>query len=175
MTLVPPSLLSEERAVEPGSTRDAADEALAWACLKDAVTALADAARERAIAAMAAQASEKQAVLDAAGDRLGTVSYTGGELRAEVTDKGKLLRWVKENHPTEIIEEVAPAFLWALVQKAVADATQDGVESGEVLPGIRVGRMNPGLRITKTKLAREMGKQITERLLGLFEDRQLGQ
>jgi hypothetical protein len=175
MTLVPPSLLSEERAVEPGSTRDAADEALAWACLKDAVTALADAARERAIAAMAAQASEKQAVLDAAGDRLGTVSYTGGELRAEVTDKGKLLAWVKANHPTEVVEDVRVAFTAGLLAQAVALAIQEGVESGEVLPGIRVGRMNPGLRITKTKLAREMGKQITNRVLLGFEDRSLGQ
>lgn len=172
--LEPPPLLSEDRAVQPGSTRDAADEALAWACVKDAVTALADAARERAIAAMSEQASEKQAVLDAAGDRLGTVSYTGGELRAEVMDKGKLLRWVKENHPTEIIEEVAPAFLIALIQRALNNALEDGVESGEVLPGIRVGRMNPGLRITKTKLAREMGRQITERVLLGFQDRTLG-
>lgn len=172
--LEPPPLLSEDRAVPPGTTRDAADEALAWACVKDAVTALADAARERAIAAMSAQASEKQAVLDAAGDRLGTVSYTGGELRAEVMNKGALLRWVKENHPTEVIEEVAPAFLIALIQRALNQALEDGVESGEVLPGIRVGRMNPGLRITKTKLARDMGRQITERVLLGFEDRTLG-
>jgi hypothetical protein len=175
MTLVPPSLLSEDRAVPPGSTRDAADEALAWACLKDAVTALADAARERAIAAMQEQASEKQAVLDAAGDRLGTVTYTEGELAAKVTDGAALTRWVQENHPSEIVPTVNGAFLSLLLARAVEQARADGVASGEVLPGISVAYPEPVLRITKTKLAREMGKQITNRVLLGFEDRSLGQ
>lgn len=170
--LVP--LLTEERGVPAGTTRDAADEALAWMCLKDAVGALAEEARQRAGVAMREQASEKQAVLNAAGDRMGTVTLTGGELKAEVFDKTRLLAWVKEHHPTEVYEEVRPAFLHGLLGNVVAQAQADGVISGEVLPGIRVGETEPTLRITKTKVAREMGKEIAARVLGAFEDRTLG-
>lgn len=167
-------LLTEDRGVAAGTTRDAADEALAWMCLKDAVGALAEEARQRAGAAMREQASEKQAVLNAAGERMGTVTLTGGELKAEVVNKDKLLRWVLENHPGEVYSEIRPAFLHRLLGEAAAQAAADGVASGEVLPGIHVGETEPILRITKTKVAREMGKEIAARVLGAFEDRQLG-
>jgi hypothetical protein len=143
-------------------------------CLKDAVGALAEQARQRAGVAMREQASEKQAVLNAAGERMGTVTLSGGELKAEVMSKEKLLKWVLDNHPGEVYYEIRPAFLHRLLGEAVAQAQADGVASGEVMPGIYVGEMEPTLRITKTKIAREMGQSIAARVLGAFEDRHLG-
>ena len=170
----PMPLLTTAREVPPGSTRDAVDEALAWQCLKDAVGALADQARERARAAMLAQASEKQAVLDAAGDRMGTVTLAQGDLRVDVLNRARLIEYVQANFPSEIVPDVRSTFIHVLLQSAVEQAREDGVTSGEVLPGIYVGEAEPVLRITKTKVAREMGQRIAARVLGAFEDRHLG-
>lgn len=148
------------------STRQAADEAFAWQCLKDALCELVDQARQAATASMEEAASEKQAVFNADGDRLGTVTYTPGVLQAEVLSAPKLLAWVKEHHPSEVVEQVNVAFIKVLMDRAIAQAEQDGVVSGEVLPGIHVGMGNPVMRIVKTKVGRETGRTILDNLIG---------
>lgn len=148
------------------STREAVNEAFAWQCLRDAVAELVEQARHHADRSMYDAASERQAVINAAGERLGTVTWTPPQLQAEVLSKAKLLAWVKEHHPTEVVEDVNPAFTKRLMDQAIAQAEQDGVVGGEVLPGIHVGYGKAVMRMTKTDAGRSTGRTILDNLIG---------
>lgn len=167
--LVP--LLGNDPEVAARNVREATDEAFAWQCLADALGDLVSEARDRARRSMTEMASEKQAVLADDGDRLGTVSLGGSDLKAEVLSKAKLVAWVKEHHPTEIVEDVNPAFTLKLMGMAVDQAREDGVIGGEVLPGIHVGEANPVMRIVKTARGRALGRELLARVLEDFTAR----
>lgn len=87
--------------------RDAALRAAIWGVI-------ADAAKERQSEAKQELAGMESGDTIAAkldGRLVGKASLTSGRSKLVVTDERKLLEWVKEHHPTEIVEAVNPAFM----------------------------------------------------------------
>lgn len=84
------------------------------------------------------------------GVHVGTVTFKQGNTTAGVVDERALLAWVRENRPDEIIEQVRPSYLAAVLDQAKrrgAAVTGDG----EVIPGIAVRQGDPYLSVLPTK------------------------
>jgi len=86
-----------------------------------------------------------------------TVSLPVSKTRAVVSDPDAVLRWVRTRHPSEVVEQVRPAFARALpgLLKVSGDVVIDP-ETGEVVPGMAVaeGGIPGSLRIVPTDEAK---------------------
>lgn len=109
--------------------------------LKDAVETELEAARAEAREAIVKAREElgvkSVEVTTPAGDSVATVTVAGGGIAAAVGYDDLFLSWVKENHPTEVVESVRPAFAKSLLGRLekVGDRWVDP-NTGEVVDGI---------------------------------------
>jgi hypothetical protein len=109
--------------------------------LKDAVEAELDAARAEArdviIKAREELGVKSVEVTIPSGEVVATVTVAGGGVAPAVHYEDTFLRWVKENHPTEVVESVRPTFSKALLGR-LEPAGDRWVDSatGEVVDGI---------------------------------------
>lgn len=109
--------------------------------LKDAVEAELDAARAEARAVIIKAREElgvkSVEVTTPDGEIVATVTVAGGGIAPAVHYDETFLAWVKENHPTEVVEAVRPAFSKALLGR-LEQAGDKFVDpnTGEVVPGI---------------------------------------
>jgi hypothetical protein len=69
------------------------------------------------------------------GVRIGKVMVVSGRVTLSVTNEAALTAWVKENHPSEIVETVRDSFKAALLNRAK--------DSGELIPGMDLRIGNP--------------------------------
>lgn len=83
-------------------------------------------------------------------------SWSKGSRKVVVTDERAFLEWVRENHPTEIVESVNPAYLASL--KQVGDVLVD--KDGQVADGVAVVTGNPSLSVRSEKGALELVAQM---------------
>jgi len=83
---------------------------------------------------------------------LAKASWSKGSRKVVVTDERAFLEWVRENHPTEIVESVNPAYLASL--KQVGDVLVD--KDGQVADGVEVVTGNPSLSVRSEKQALEL-------------------
>ncbi len=136
------------------SVRSAAEEAILWAAIKDAVTKRYAEARAAAVAKMGEQGVLRMEVRAAEDrERLGTLSTTEGSWAVEV-DEQKLLAWVRVNRPGEAYQPATPwlvreAFVEWCTQQAKANAAADA--AGDVSPGpvpcdLETGAVIPGVK-----------------------------
>lgn len=72
------------------------------------------------------------------GTVIGAVTIGKPAESAVVTDERALLAWVRKNRPTELIEQVNPAYLDQLKRQAKANGDFPVTADGEVIPGIEV-------------------------------------
>ncbi len=113
----------------------------------------AKAAKESAKAELAGLLLAGDTVAGRVGDEiLCKASWSKGSARVVVTDEKAFTAWVKEKHPTEIVETVNPAYIKALKQidGALVDA------AGEIAPGIEVQVGDPSLSVRAEKGALEI-------------------
>lgn len=109
--------------------------------LKDAVEAELDAARAEArdviIKAREELGVKSVEVTVPDGEVVATVTVAGGGTAPAVHYDETFLAWVKENHPTEVVEAVRPAFSKALLGR-LEQAGDKFVDpnTGEVVAGI---------------------------------------
>ena len=71
------------------------------------------------------------------GKAIGKATMAAGRQRLTITDVRALTEWVRDHHPTEIIESVNPAYMKVLE----ATAKNLGVvidNQGEVIPGVEI-------------------------------------
>lgn len=98
----------------------------------------AKAAKDAARAELAGALPFGDTVAGRAGDDIVCkVSWSKGATKIVVADERALLEWVKVHHPTEIVEQVNPAYLKSLkaVGAAVVDADGVVVDGAEVVTG----------------------------------------
>lgn len=62
------------------------------------------------------------------GTTVGTVTMTHGAASAKVVDEQAFTAWVQDNYPTEIVEQVRPAFKRSVLDRVKRD--------GELPPGV---------------------------------------
>ncbi len=84
---------------------------------------------------------------------VGAVTYAKGSPTARVTDPGALLKWVRDNRPTEIVESVRGSYLAALLSTAKKYGEAVDERTGEVIPGIEVHTGDPVLKVVPEKTA----------------------
>jgi hypothetical protein len=157
-------------ACEDPSPIEAAEVALFWGAINTGMrTQMAD-ARETALRVLAGAQITAQAVLDADGVRLGTVTWSPPtEGSPVVTDELALLRWVKRNRPQEVMirEEVREAFVKWLIADAKANPEKVPIDkaTGEVVPGITVipAEAVGKLRVTPTAEGRARIRELLQR------------
>jgi hypothetical protein len=87
------------------------------------------------------------------GELVGTVTIVNGRRSARVVDDAAFLRWVKENHPSEVqtVESVRPAFIGALLDATKSFGSPvDPITGGTDVPGVVVstGEPYPMIRLT---------------------------
>lgn len=117
-----------------------------------ALRVLADKVRERSDAVKAELAAgldvgdRKTATLDD-GTIVGSVSYARGRISARVTDPSALADWVADTYPDEVVPQVRPAFLAAILD-ASKRAGQPMTPDGNLdVPGVVVGHADPYLSV----------------------------
>lgn len=83
-------------------------------------------------------------------------SWSKGREKVVVTDERAFVAWVKEHHPTEIVESVNPAYVKALttVGGSLVDA------NGEVVAGVEVQVGAPSLTVRSEKNALDLVNQL---------------
>lgn len=79
-------------------------------------------------------------------------SWSKGREKVVVTDERAFVAWVKEHHPTEIVESVNPAYVKAL--KTVGESLVDA--HGEVVAGVEVQVGAPSLTVRSEKNALDL-------------------
>lgn len=84
------------------------------------------------------------------GQLLGKATKTSGRSKLVVTDERKLLQWLEEKHPTEIIRSVNPAYLKSLEDRARRLGTAIDIE-GEVIPGVELQTGEPYVSVRREK------------------------
>lgn len=92
-------------------------------------------------------------------DLLCKASWSKGSAKVVITDERAFLEWVKEHHPTEIVEKVNDAYVKALkqVDGSLVDA------DGNVAAGIEVQTGAPSLSVRSEKGALELvARMVTE-------------
>lgn len=146
---------------------EAAEAALFWGAISTSMKGRMGDARAVALRVLADHAITAQAVLDAQGVRLGTVTWSPPlEGAPVVTDELELLRWVKRNRPEEVMirEEVRPAYVKNLIDNAKGHPERVPIDksTGEVIPGITIpeGEMVGRLRVTPTPEGRARIKEL---------------
>jgi hypothetical protein len=87
------------------------------------------------------------------GDELlGLVTLANGRRSTKVDDPGALLAWVKDAYPTEVVtsEQIRPAFLKLLLDRAKDTGEPVDPHTGEVIPGVSftAGDPYPLIRLT---------------------------
>lgn len=80
---------------------------------------------------------------------VGVVTVAKPSISWTVSDPHALLRWVRANHPSEVVESVAPAFVTRLLAdcKAAGDAV---TRDGEIVPGVTDVQREGSVRVTVT-------------------------
>ncbi|BBC28664.1 hypothetical protein [Mycobacterium phage PR] len=113
----------------------------------------AKAAKEAAKAELVAALPFGDTIAGRYGDEvLCKASWSKGSSKIVVVNEAALIAWVKEQHPTEIVESVNPAYMKTL--KAVGENVIDG--DGEVVPGVEVVTGSPTLSVRSEKNALEL-------------------
>ena len=136
--------------------RTAADNALFWAAVKDAVVKEYEAARAEALAEMHRASSERQRVRDGQGENLGTVVVGEGKWFARVENLDLLVKWVADNAPEQLwtpAVTVRPSYVGLLLEQAVRTG-RTGV------PGIRVTWADGSLTVRANARAKEIVREI---------------
>lgn len=91
-------------------------------------------------------------------------SWSKGSQRVVVTNERAFLAWVKEHHPTEVVESVNPAYLTSLKQVGDVVVDRDGV----VADGVEVVTGSPTLSVRSEKSALELvARMVAEGLVSL--------
>lgn len=67
--------------------------------------------------------------------RLGRASYNDGRLSIFIEDEATFTTWVRENHPTELVEQVRPSFRDRVLNEAKT--------TGELPPGVNIRQGEP--------------------------------
>lgn len=117
----------------------------------------AKAAKDAAKAELAEQLPFGDTVAGRVGDEvLCKASWSKGSAKVVITDERAFLEWVKEHHPTEIVEKVNEAYVKALkqVDGSLVDA------EGQVAPGIKVDKSDPSLSVRSEKNALDLVTQL---------------
>lgn len=85
--------------------------------------------------------------LPASSTRVGRVTLADGKTTVTVTDPAAFRNWVRDNHPTELEDQVRPAFTERVLSQAKV--------TGELPPGVDVRHGNPYLSFRKAPGADE--------------------
>jgi hypothetical protein len=129
-----------------------AAEAVVWALIADVAKERKDAARAWLADHMGADSLAVAAI--AQGVTVGRASLAGGKTTLTVTDPHAFLAWVKEHHPSEILEVVNPAYKQAVTLSATnVDGTPVSPD-GLVIAGCEFTAGDPYVSIRKTDEAR---------------------
>ena len=125
----------------------------------------AKAAKEEARQALIAALPFGDAVAGRYGDDLVCkASWSKGSRKVVVVDERAFLAWVKEHHPTEVVESVNPAYLASL--QTVGDAVID--KDGVVADGVEVVTGKPSLTVRSEKGALELvARMVADGLVSL--------
>lgn len=149
---------------------EAAEVALFWGAINTSMKGQMAEARETALRVLAGAQITAQAVLDAEGVRLGTVTWSPpAEGSPVVTDEVALLRWVREHRPEEVVirYDVREAFVKYLIADAKANPEKVPIDktTGEVIPGITVipAEAVGKLRVTPTAEGRARIRELLQR------------
>lgn len=107
------------------------------------------------------------------GVKLASVSYSGGNKTAKVTDPEAALKWCLNRYPDEIVKAVNPAFLTALTDyaKKVSKVGEHGVDprTGEVLDFIEVVQGKAYVTVTTTEEGSERMAGLAGGFVGMLE------
>lgn len=126
------------------SLRDAALRAAVWQTIEARAKELKDEAR----AELAAIPVGETVAAKWDGRLLAKASLAKGKTKLVVTDETKLLEWVKDNHPTELVTTVNKAYLSSLE----ARAKELGIDAaGDVIPGVEIVTGEPTVTVRKEK------------------------
>lgn len=155
---------------EDPSPIEAAEVALFWGAINTGMRTQMSDARETALRVLAGAQITAQAVLDAEGVRLGTVTWSPpAEGSPVVTDEVALLRWVRANRPEEVVirYDVREAFVKYLIADAKANPEKVPIDktTGEVVPGITIipAESVGKLRVTPTAEGRARIRELLQR------------
>lgn len=88
--------------------------------------------------------------------KLGKVSKVAGRNSPSVVDEVALVKWVKANHPTEIVETVRDSYRSHLLETAKRHGMAVDETTGEVVPGIEMREGRPYIRFTADKNASQV-------------------
>lgn len=117
----------------------------------------AKAAKDAAKAELVGMLPFGDSVAGRVGDELlCKAGWSKGAQKVVVTDESAFVAWVKEHHPSEIVESVNPAYVKALttVGEHLVDA------DGQVAAGIEVQTGSPSLSVRSEKNALELVAQL---------------
>jgi hypothetical protein len=95
---------------------------------------------------MAGQCIEKVAACLPDGTKAASLSYVGGETRAQVVDEAKLIAWMEANRPGEVVKVIRPDTLKAVLDAATKAGSAVDPATGEAIPGVGFGKKDPFLR-----------------------------
>lgn len=125
----------------------------------------AKAAKEEARAELIAALPFGDSVAGRYGDEiLCKASWSRGSRKVVVTNERAFLEWVKEHHPTEVVESVNPAYLASL--KQVGDVVVD--KDGVVADGVEVVQGKPSLTVRSEKEALQLvTRMVSEGIVSL--------
>jgi hypothetical protein len=148
---------------------EAAEVALFWGAINTSMKGQMAEARETALRVLSGAQITAQAVLDAEGVRLGTVTWSPpADGSPVVTDEVALLRWVREHRPEEVVirYDVREAFVKYLIADAKANPEKVPIDksTGEVIPGITVipAESVGKLRVTPTAEGRSRIRSLLQ-------------
>ena len=91
------------------------------------------------------------------GQIIAKATMAKGKKRLVVTDDRALLAWVKEHHPTEVVEAVNPAYIKTIEAKAISEGLGAVIDSqGVVIPGVEVQTSDPTVSVRREPGAEEI-------------------
>jgi hypothetical protein len=129
------------------SLRDAAFRAGVWSVIE----AKAKAMKDRAKAELSALEPGDAVSGKWHGQPVAKATMSAGRLKLVVTDEAALLAWVKEHHPTEIVESVNPAFM-----KTFASCEGQAHWQGHPVDFIRAEQGDPYISVRKADGAEDV-------------------
>lgn len=146
---------------EEPAVRTAADNALFWKTVVDAVTVEYGRWRQKAEDEMLRAGSERQRVrVD--GVDLGAISMSDGAWSVEMADREAFVKWVQDNHPFEMYAPpmtVRPAFMKKLIDEASKAGKTD-------VPGLRPVWKDGTITVRPNARAKERTRDLMAELLG---------
>lgn len=126
--------------------REAAFQAAVWQTIEAKAKQKKDEARARL-----GDVPVGETVAGRWGDQIiAKATMAKGKKKLVVTDDRALLAWVKEHHPTEIVEAVNSAYLKTIEAKAISEglgAVIDG--QGVVIPGVEIRTSDPTISVRR--------------------------